>query len=89
MSVLVWITTVVPQHPAHQLIIRKARALFAAGAMILIAKGDPLAIVAEQLAVLEGAAFDIAGQVGQHPLAMTVGFTKIGAHPREMAHPFL
>ncbi len=69
----------VPEYAANELVMMQGAGLFSVIPMIGIPRNDLLIGVEQNLMVLEGAAFDITGQVGDDPFAMSVRFKKMGA----------
>ena len=69
----------VPEDATHELVMMQDTGLFSLIPMIGVAKNDALIGIKLDLLVVEGAAFDISGQVGDDPFSMWIGFTKMGA----------
>ncbi len=68
----------VPEDATHELVMMQDAGLFSLIPMIGIPKCDSLIGIILDLLVLEGAAFDITGQVGDDPLAVSVRLAEMG-----------
>ncbi len=67
-----------PEDAAHELVMMQGAGHLSVIPMFGIAKSDAPIDIKLDLLVLEGAAFNVTGQVGNDPFTMRVGFTEMG-----------